>query len=104
MVAHIRSVDAVELLTELQAKVIEAPTIVGERRMIYSGYQPDQQLRYTLANTISLDAAQANELLRFLQANEPLLQKLAAEDAEQWQQALRSAYKVFIESYLRRNR
>jgi hypothetical protein len=53
-------------------------------------------------NQISLNTAQANELLRFLQENEAVLQKMAKEAEERWDQALRTAYRIMIQAYLRR--
>jgi hypothetical protein len=101
-VAHIRSVDAFELLIDLQTNAIGAVTVVGERRMKLSGNQVGQEPAYTLVNQISLNTAQANELLRFLQENEAVLQKMAKEAEERWDQALRTAYRIMIQAYLRR--
>lgn len=101
-VAYIRSVDAFELLTDLQTNAIGAVTVVGERRTDYSDHVDSQKPPYTLVNKISLDTAQANELLRFLQANEPLLQKMAAEDAEEWRQTLSRVYRILIKARLQR--
>lgn len=101
-VARMRVVDVLELLTDLQSNAIGEVTVVGERREVHSpNHQLGQKPPYILANKISLDMAQANTLLSFLQVNEPLLQKMAKEDKAQWDAALRSGYKILIRAYLR---
>lgn len=100
--AHIRSVDAFEMFTDLQTNAIGAVTVVGERRMNHSDPADSQKTPYTLVNKISLNNAQANELFRFLQANESLLQKMATEDAEEWQQTLSRVYRILIKARLQR--
>lgn len=100
-VARMRAADALELLADLQTHAIEGEIIVGSRRTVYSGHQLGKKTPYILVNKISLDADRASELLRFLLANEALLQKMATKDKERWDEAIRQGYKILLQAYLR---
>lgn len=100
-IAWMSASDALELITNLQTNTSETPLVIGEQTTVRSDHRSDHEPKYTLTNKISLDAAQANTLLIFLQANEPILQKMAKEHNEQVKSRLRQAYLVMIRAYLR---